>query len=276
MLTKVSIKDGFITNVNGKVVEPCMNIDVHTWNIKIENGVVRCKTFSGAVGDRHRVTRFSLQNSTIYLVNKINTAYCYQRSEMIENFLIANDINVVKCMEKEGLTINDGKFSQLDDGKFVRYEERIFISPSNVWAIVSDVDTEFTELWINKESDFKRFFRDPEILKEIEAEFHCVNWNNWNIPEEYSIKAKPENNGLYVSKIDRNFIVAYSAGHVGLMPNHFDFAIFNGIGDKYYRQALLEIPNLKISEFRDFYFNPPVGESIQRFYAIDSRYWEKQ
>ena len=272
MLMKVTIKDGFITEFNGIGITETKNLDVHTWNIKIENGVVRCKTFSGAVGDRQRVTRFSLINSTIYLVNKINTAYCYQRSENVENFLESNNINVVKCMETEGITIDDDMFSQLED-RYVRYDKRIFISPTNRWAIVGDMDSDFNILYVAKESDFKKFFRDENFLKELVDEFHMVNWNNWNIPEEFAIRAIPANNGFYRCKSNRNFIVSYFQGNSDLLPNHFDYAVFNGIGKEYYKDKLPS--DIKVSEYRDFYFDPPTGESIQLIYAIDSRYWEK-
>lgn len=274
MLMKVKVENGKIIQSNGDAIVPTSNLDIHTWNIKIEEGCIRCKTFSGAVSPKKSVTRFPVKNSTIYLVNKINTAYAYQRDSFIQEFLDTNHITLVKCMEKEGLKIDDEKFSQLDDGKFVRYDERIFISPSNVWAIVSDVDTEFCELWINKESDFKRFFRDPEFLKEIEAEFHCVCWDNWNIPDEYKIEANPKNNGMYVSKINNGYIISFFAGHIGLMRDKFVYAMFNGICDKYYEEILRANKNIKIKEVRDFYFNPVLGESLQSIYGIDSRYWE--
>lgn len=273
MLTKVSIKDGFITNVNGKVVEPCMNIDVHTWNIKIEDKIIRCKSFSRAIPEKKSVTRFSLKDSTIYLVNKINDAYCYQRSSVVENFLESNNINVVKCMETEGITIDDDMFSQLED-RYVRYDKRIFISPTNRWAIVGDMDSDFNILYVAKESDFKKFFRDENFLKELVDEFHMVNWNNWNIPEEFAIRAIPANNGFYRCKSNRNFIVSYFQGNDGLLPDNFDYAVFNGIGKDYYNEQLNNL-NIRVSEYRDFYFDPPTGESIQLIYAIDSRYWEK-
>lgn len=273
MLMKVTVKNGFITNVNGKVVEPCMNIDVHTWNIKIEQNIIRCKSFSGAVSEKKSVTRFPLKDSTIYLINKINDAYAYQRDSFIQEFLDTNHINVVKCMEKESILISDEKFSQLDEGRYVRYDKRIFVSPSKIWVIISEMDgSRFSELYITKESDFKKFFRDEKFLKEIENEFHCVCWDNWNIPEEFAIRANPANNGFYRCK-SNNFIVSYFQGHSDLLPNHFDYAVFNGIGKEYYKDKLPSM--VKVSEFRDFYFDAPIGASMQLFYAIDSRYWEK-
>lgn len=273
MLMKVRIKDAFITNVNGNDVTPSRNVDVHTWNIKIEDKIIRCKSFSRAIPEKKSVTRFSLKDSTIYLVNKINDAYCYQRSSVVENFLESNNINVVKCMETEGITIDDDMFSQLED-RYVRYDKRIFISPTNRWAIVGDMDSDFNILYVAKESDFKKFFRDENFLKELVDEFHMVNWNNWNIPVEFAIRAIPANNGFYRCKSNRNFIVSYFQGNDGLLPDNFDYAVFNGIGKDYYNEQLNNL-NIRVSEYRDFYFDPPTGESIQLIYAIDSRYWEK-
>lgn len=273
MLMKVRIKDEFITNVNGNDITPSRNVDVHTWNIKIEDKIIRCKSFSRAIPEKKSVTRFSLKDSTIYLVNKINDAYCYQRSSVVENFLESNNINVVKCMETEGITIDDDMFSQLED-RYVRYDKRIFISPTNRWAIVGDMDSDFNILYVAKESDFKKFFRDENFLKELVDEFHMVNWNNWNIPEEFAIRAIPANNGFYRCKSNRNFIVSYFQGNDGLLPDNFDYAVFNGIGKDYYNEQLNNL-NIRVSEYRDFYFDPPTGESIQLIYAIDSRYWEK-
>ena len=273
MLMKVKIKNGFITNVNGNDITPTRNFDVHTWNIKIEDKIIRCKSFSRAIPEKKSVTRFSLKDSTIYLINKINDAYAYQRDSFIQEFLDTNHITLVKCMEKESILISDEKFRQLDDGKFARYDKKIFVSPSGKWVIISD-GSQFTELWIEKESDFKRFFRDPEFLKEIEAEFHCVCWDNWNIPEEFAIRAIPANNGFYRCKSNNSFIVSYFQGHDGLLPDNFDYAVYNGIGKEYYKEKLKNL-NIEVSEYRDFYFDPPVGESIQLFNSIDSRYWEK-
>jgi hypothetical protein len=272
MLMKVKVENGFITNVNGKDIIPSRNLDIHTWNIKIEDRIIRCKSFSRAIPEKKSVTRFSLKDSTIYLVNKINDAYCYQRSSVVENFLESNNINVVKCMETEGITIDDDMFSQLED-RYVRYDKRIFISPTNRWAIVGDMDSDFNILYVAKESDFKKFFRDENFLKELVDEFHMVNWNNWNIPEEFAIRAIPANNGFYRCKSNRNFIVSYFQGD-GLLPDNFDYAVFNGIGKDYYNEQLNNL-NIRVSEYRDFYFDPPTGESIQLIYAIDSRYWEK-
>lgn len=273
MLMKIKIKDGFITNIDGETIEQTTNLDVHTWNIKIEQNVIRCKTFSGAVAPEKSVTRFPLKDSTIYLVNKINDAFCYQRSEFIESFLVNNNINNVKCMEVEKISIDDEMFSQLEENTHkVRYDKRVFISPSKKWAIIGDMESEFNTLWLERESDLKKFFRDENFLKNLESEFHAVNWNSWNIPEQYKIDAEPINDGFYRCKSNSNFIVAYFAGHVGLMPNHFDYAVFNGIGDVYYKEKL---PEIKISEYRDFYFDPPTGASIQTIYSLDSRYWEK-
>lgn len=277
MLLKVDVKNGFITNVNGKVVEPTKNIDVRTWNIKIEGNIIRCKTFSGAVGDRHRVTKFELKDSTIYLINKINTAYCYQRMSLIEHFLINNHINVVKCMEKEGLDITDEKFRQLEDNCFVRYDKRIFISPSNAWVIVGEMDNDFATLWIPKESDFKRFFRDPEFLKVIENEMHLISWNNWNIPEEFRITSDDRSNkGLYRSKIDKSFVIGFYQGHAGLLSDSFEYAVFNGICDKYWdwKYKLSQNEDINISKVEDFHKNKIIGVHLQKIYNIDSRYWE--
>lgn len=276
MLMKVKVENGFITQVNGKdITKTSSSLDVHTWNIKIEDNCIRCKTHSKAVSEKKSVTRFPLKNCTVYLINKINDAFCYQREEKVENFLESNSINVVKCMEKENLNISDEQFNQLDESRCVRYDKRIFVSPSKKWVIISEMDgNQFTELWIEKESDFKKFFRDKNFLKEIENEFHMVCWDNWDIPEEYAIKAKPENNGLYVSKISNKFVITFFAGHVGLMPNHFAFALFNGVCDKFYKDALTGVKNIEIEKIQDFYFEPVLGESIQRFYTIDSRYWE--
>ena len=274
MLTKVSIKDGFITEANGIGITETKNLDIHTWNIKIEDRIIRCKSFSRAIAEKKSVTRFPLKDSTIYLVNKINDAFCYQRDEDIETFLTTNHINVVKCMEREGVTIDDEQFSQLDGGHIVRYDKRVFISPSKKWAIMGDMDgSRFSELWVQKESDFKKFFRDKNFLKELESEFHMVCWDNWNIPKEYAIKAESQNNGFYKYKGNDKFVLAYFSGHAGLLQNHFDYAVFNGIGKEYYENKLPS--DIEVSEYRDFYFDPPVGESIQLFYAIDSRYWEK-
>lgn len=271
MLMKVKVENGFITNVNGKDIIPSRNLDIHTWNIKIEDRIIRCKSFSRAIPEKKSVTRFSLKDCTLYLVNKINDAYAYQRDSFIQEFLDTNHITLVKCMEQERKTIDDEMFSQLDDGRYVRYDKEIFISPTNRWAIIGDDD--FNELWIEKESDFKRFFRDENFLKEIEAEFHCVCWDNWNIPEEFAIRAIPANNGFYRCKSNSNFIVSYFQGHSDVLPNHFDYAVFNGIGKEYYKEKLPSM--IEVSEYRDFYFDPPVGESIQLFDVIDSRYWEK-
>lgn len=274
MLMKVTIKDGFITEFNGIGITETKNLDIHTWNIKIEDNCIRCKTFSDAVVEKKSITRFPLKDSTIYLINKINDAYCYQRSENVEKFLVTNNINVVKCMEQERKTIEDEMFLQLDDGRYVRYDKRIFISPTNRWAIVGDMDSDFNILYVAKESDFKKFFRDENFLKELVDEFHMVNWNNWNIPEEFAIRAIPANNGFYRCKSNRNFIVSYFQGNDGLLPDNFDYAVFNGIGKDYYNEQLNNL-NIRVSEYRDFYFDPPTGESIQLIYAIDSRYWEK-
>ena len=274
MLMKVTIKDGFITEFNGIGITETKNLDIHTWNIKIEDNCIRCKTFSDAVVEKKSITRFPLKDSTIYLINKINDAYCYQRSENVEKFLVTNNINVVKCMEQERKTIEDEMFLQLDDGRYVRYDKRIFISPTNRWAIVGDMDSDFNILYVAKESDFKKFFRDENFLKELVDEFHMVNWNNWNIPEEFAIRAIPANNGFYRCKSNRNFIVSYFQGNDGLLPDNFDYAVFNGIGKEYYKEKLKNL-NIEVSDFKDFYFDPPFGESIQLFDTIDSRYWEK-
>lgn len=272
MLMKVTIKDGFITEFNGIGITETKNLDIHTWNIKIEDNCIRCKTFSDAVVEKKSITRFPLKDSTIYLINKINDAYCYQRSENVEKFLVTNNINVVKCMEQERKTIEDEMFSQLDDGRYVRYDKRVFISPSKNWVIVGE-DSDFNTMYISKESDFKKFFRDENFLSTLEEELHCTNWNNWNIPEQFRINAEPQNNGFYVCKANNNFIVSYFPGNSDLLPNHFDYAVFNGIGKEYYKDKLPS--DIKVSEYRDFYFDPPTGESIQLIYAIDSRYWEK-
>lgn len=272
MLMKVTVKNGKIIQANGEAIEPSVNLDIHTWNIKIEQNIIRCKSFSGAVSEKKSVTRFPLKDSTIYLINKINDAFSYQRDEDIETFLTTNYINVVKCMEKENLDISGEQFNQLD-GHAVRYDKRIFISPTNRWAIVGDMESDFNILYVAKESEFKKFFRDENFLKELVDEFHMVNWNNWNIPEEFAIRAIPANNGFYRCKSNSNFIVSYFQGHDGLLPDNFDYAVFNGTGNEYYENKLPS--DIEVSEYRDFYFDPPTGVSIQLFDTIDSRYWEK-
>ena len=272
MLMKVKIENGKIIQANGNVIVPTSNLDIHTWNIKIEDRIIRCKSFSRAIPEKKSVTRFPLKDSTIYLVNKINDAFCYQRESYVEAFLTSNNINVVRCIEREGLSINDDQFSQLD-GHIVRYDKRVFISPSKKWVIIGDMESEFNTLWLERESDLKKFFRDKNFLSMLQSEFHAVNWNSWNIPEQYKIDAEPINDGFYRCKSNSNFIVAYFAGD-DLLPNNFDYAVFNGIGKDYYNEQLNNL-NIRVSEYRDFYFDPPTGESIQLIYAIDSRYWEK-
>lgn len=277
MLMKVKVENGFITQVNGKDITKTPNLDVHTWNIKIEQNIIRCKSHSGAVSEKKSVTRFPLKDSTIYLINKINDAYCYQRSALIEQFLVSNNINVVKCMEKENISIQDDRFNQLDEYKCIRYDQRIFISPTLKWVVVGEMDgSRFSTLWIQKESDFKKFFRDKKFLKEIEKELHLICWNNWCIPEEYKITSDRKNKGIYVSKIDKSFVIGFCQGHIGLMADSFEYAVFNGVCSEYWdwKYKLTKNNTINISKVEDFHKNNILGVYLQKIYNIDSRYWE--